>query len=104
MFRFLLIVMLAGMILLTSAYAADESLILYLNLDEGAGKEAVDSSNQENVGEIVGNVKWVDGKSGNALEFLSGSYIMLPEIPLYDFTNAVSLMAWVKTTSVTTWA
>ncbi|MBD3182674.1 hypothetical protein GF312_10300 [Candidatus Poribacteria bacterium] len=90
--------------LVFSVFPADDSLILYLSLDEGQGNVAKDSSNHNNDGEIVGNTNWVDGKSGSAVEFISGSYIIMQEIPEYDVTDAVSLMAWVKTNSVTTWA
>lgn len=104
MIKILSITMIFCMVLVFSAFSADDSLILYLSLDEGAGDEAVDSSNYKNHGEIIGNTNWVDGKSGSALELASGSYIIMQKIPEYDVTDAVSLMAWVKTTSVTTWA
>jgi hypothetical protein len=104
MIRLTLILALIVVTLFSSAYAVDESLILYLPLDEGAGGEAEDSSSYGNNGEIVGNVKWVEGKIGDALELSPGAYVELPEIPQYDVTSAVSLMAWVNTSSVTTWA
>ncbi len=104
MLRSLLIVTLIGAVLFSYAHAADNSLILYLPLDEGAGKTVNDESSYKNQGEIVGNAQWAEGKIGQALEFVSGSCIDVPEIPEYDVTDAVSLMAWVNTSSVTTWA
>jgi len=104
MVRLLLMVALAGVVLFSHAHAADESLILYLPLDEGAGEEAKDLSSHKNNGKIAGNAKWVDGKMGKCLEFVAGSHVEVEEIPVYDVTDAVSLMAWINTSSVTNWA
>ena len=104
MIRLLLITTLVGMLLCSYAYAADDSLILYLPLDEGTGDVVEDASDNGNDGEKFGNANWADGKIGKCLDFAAGSYVRVPEIPDYDVTDAVSLMAWVKTTSVSTWA
>jgi hypothetical protein len=87
-----------------SAWGVDPSLILYLPLDEGSGTVAHDVSNYANVGTIVGNAAWVDGKMGNALQLVNGSHVEMPAIPQYDVTSQVSLMLWMKTDTVTTWA
>ena len=86
------------------AQAADESLILYLPLDEGKGEVVEDASKHKNNSKIVGNAKWADGKIGNCLEFSPGSHVEVEEIPDYDVTGAVSVIAWIKTSSVTSWA
>ncbi|MFC1713839.1 LamG domain-containing protein [Candidatus Poribacteria bacterium] len=104
MVRFLSVATLALLLLSPYAYTADESLILYLPLDEGAGDDVNDSSNSGNHGKKVGNANWVDGKIGGCIDFVAGSYVVVPNIPAYDVTDAVSLMAWVKTSSITTWA
>ena len=104
MTRLLVTAVLVGMLLCSYVCVADESLILYLPLDEEDGKVAGDASDSKNDGELVGNVVWADGKIGGCAELASGSYIEVPEIPAYDVTDAVSLMAWVKTPSITTWA
>ena len=49
----------------------DPHMVLYLNLDEGSGATAGDSSYYENDGTITGSL-WVGGKQGYALE-LDGS-------------------------------
>ena len=104
MVKSLMIATLVGAFLFSYAHAADDSLILYFPLDEGAGQTANDESNYQNQGEIVGNAQWVEGKTGQALELVAGSCVDMPEIPEYDVTDAVSLMAWISTSSVTTWA
>jgi len=86
------------------ASAADKSLVLYLPFDEGAGTTVKDLSTYNNPGTIVGNAAWVVGAKGMALDFVNGSHVTIPEIPEYDVTSAVSLMAWVKTSSVPNWA
>jgi len=82
-------------LMLTVAGAADESLILYLPLNEGQGSTAMDASSYRNPGDIVGDAAWVQGKIGMALEFVDNSRVV---------TSEVTLMTWMKTTSVTTWA
>ncbi len=86
------------------APAADPSLVLHLRFDEAAGAVAEDASVYRNNGTIVGNAQWVEGVSGTALEFVNGSHVTVPEIPQYDVTSEVSLMAWVKATTVPNWA
>ena len=75
------------------AWAADKSLVLYLPFDEGAGRTAKDVSSYNNPGTVVGGAAWVAGAKGTALEFVSGSRVTIPEIPEYDVTAAVSLLA-----------
>jgi len=87
-----------------AAYSADESLILYLPLDEGQGSIVTDASSFKNEGEIVGAAAWVEGNIGMALEIVDGSHVLIPEIPEYDVTSAITLMTWMRTTTVTTWA
>ena len=91
-------------LILTIARAADESLILYLPLDEGQGSTTMDASSYRNPGAIVGDAAWVQGRTGMALEIVANSHVVLAEIPEYDVTSEVTLMTWMKTTSVTTWA
>jgi len=104
MISLLLITTIAGSALFASADAADKSLILYLPLDEGTGEVVKDTSSYGNNGQIVGDAKWVDGEIGKCLDLASGTYVEIPEISVYDVTDAVSLMAWINTSSVTTWA
>lgn len=104
MIRLSLISVLLMAFLISNSYSADDSLILYLPLDDGTGDIVSDESNNANDGQKFGNTKWTDGKIGKCLDFASGSYVKVPEIPIYDVTDAISLMAWIKTSSVSTWA
>ncbi len=91
-------------LMLTIAGAADKSLILYLPLDEGQGRTAMDVSDYQNPGDIVGDAAWVEGMIGTALEIVYGSHVVIPEIPEYDVTSEVTLMTWMRTTSTANWA
>jgi len=99
-----LIIAVALGLMTLQAVAADKSLVLYLPFDEGAGTVAKDVSSYNNPGTIVGNATWVPGPKGTALEFVSGSRVTIPEIPEYDVSAAVSLLAWVKSSTVPNWA
>ncbi len=96
----LLIIVLVVLVSFSSASALDESLILYLPLDRGTGKIVEDASIHKNDGEIFGNARRVDGKIGRGLEFVPGSHIEIPNIPAYDVSGEMSLMAWINTSSV----
>ena len=100
----LIIVVALGLLMSLQARAVDESLVLYLPFDEGAGTTAKDVSSYNNPGTIVGNAAWVPGQKGTALDFVGGSHVTVPEIPQYDVTAEVSLLAWVKATTVPNWS
>ena len=104
MIRLLFVTILTLVFLCSGVCASSESLILYLPFDEGSGAVAGDSSDNGNDGELSGNVEWAEGRINGCVQLASGSYVELPEIPVYDVTDAVSLMAWIKIASVTTWA
>jgi concanavalin A-like lectin/glucanase superfamily protein/F5/8 type C domain-containing protein len=97
---FLLSVLTLG--ILAPALAVDRSLVLYLPFDE-EGATALDASSYTNDGTIVGDPLWVEGYKGTALEFVAGSHVSIPEIPQYDVTAEVSLLAWVKATTNPNW-
>jgi len=81
---------------LASSYALDSQMICGIWLfDEGKGNVVEDSSGNGFSGELKGDLKWVKGKFGNALEFsgAAGSYVLIPH------NDALSL----KTFSVTAW-
>jgi hypothetical protein len=67
----LLMIFCISSLMLTIAEAADKSLILYLPLNEGQGSTAMDASDYQNPGEIIGNAAWVEGKIGMALEIVN---------------------------------
>ena len=102
--RAVALLVLSGLSLaIAPAWGTDKSLVLYLPFDEGNGTVANDASSYKNNGTVVGNAQWVQGHSATALEFVTGSHVTVPEIPQYDVTAQVSVMAWVKTSTVPNW-
>ena len=85
----------------SSVHAADAGLILHLNLDEGLGTTAADSSGNGNDASLTISSWDVSGKTGSAIEIgpslepLVGRYATTTRLDLVDFT----LSTWVKTTS-----
>jgi len=78
----------------------DETLVLYLNFDEGAGKVLKDLSGNKNDGENHG-AKWVTGKYGKALEYSgTSSWVTVPDSPLLNFGDKDSFTAecWARVT------
>jgi hypothetical protein len=63
-----------------------------------------DSSENGHEGEIKGNVKWVDGKFDNALEFpgTSGSLVEIPHTPELNLVN-FTIVAWYKGEATDSW-
>ena len=76
------------MLISTSEAQIPEDMVLYLPLDEGEGKVAVDLSIHNNNAEIKGNPKWVDGPFGMALELDgAGDYLVVENSPLLQLTE-----------------
>jgi hypothetical protein len=81
----------------TSMAVIEEEDILGLWLfDEGEGTFVSDSSGNENHGEIVGELEWVDGVFGKALQYPGESMnlVMLPDSDTLNPTEQITIMAW----------
>jgi len=92
--------LLTSFVLMLSFYgeaAKDESLVLYLPLNEGKGEEVKDLSGNENHGKLVGNPEWVKGNHGSALKFSGESnedHVEVPDSPSLNPEKEVTCMAW----------
>ena len=79
---------------------AEEGLVAYYSFDEGSEEEVMDRSGRNNNANVIGGVKWVEGKFGKALEFdgeKSGLNCGNPK----DFnmgTGDFTVELWIKTT------
>ena len=91
---FLVVIVMAGLTTSTSAVIDPEEILGIWTLDEDDGDEARDLSGNAHHGEIIGNVKWVDGKFGKALE-LEGGYIKIEHAEDMNL-ETFSLMAWIQ--------
>jgi len=92
---FTIIVLAATSIFVFSAYALDTEIIVGLwLLDENEGIVVGDSSGNGHNGDIVGNLKWGEGKFGSSLEF-PGGYVSIPHSDALSLST-FSITAWVK--------
>jgi hypothetical protein len=89
---------------LTASAAMAAAPVLHLAFEEEAGDVVTDASEFGNDGAIVGAVARVDGRFGRAIELAGGGYVDLVEIPAYDVTSAITVVMWMATDVVTTWA
>jgi hypothetical protein len=76
------------------ALAAKEGLVLYLPFDGNLE----DASGNGNDGSVHGNAKWVDGKSGKAMEFDGATYVEIPDKANsgFDGVPGLTIEVWVK--------
>lgn len=82
-------------LLVNSGYAIDP--VGQWHLDEGSGNVVKDSSGKNRNGEIKGDAKWVDGKTGKALQFDGkDSYV---QIPSDGVPNQYTLLLWINQAS-----
>ena len=84
------------MVFCSAAKAADESLVLFLPLDEGRGQKVKDLSTHNNDGTLQGRKpEWVEGKRGKALNF-AGGIIMVPHDDSLNLPGAHTISFWLK--------
>ncbi len=91
-----------GMIFISPSNAKiDPAVIAGLWLfDDGAGKVIKDSSGNKLDGEVIGSIKWVDGKFGKAMEIDGGGgHVKIPDH--VNPTVAITVTAWCKSSSPT---
>jgi len=83
-----------------SAYPAaaqqDEALVGYWSFDEGEGDTVEDMSGNGNVGTITGDVTWVEGKMGTALEFTPGANVAIPDAETLRDMDEYTIALWVN--------
>lgn len=65
-------------------------------LDDGTGKAAVDSSENGNDGELIGDPKWVAGKFGKALEFDGKDDMVDTSYSSDEQNSGFTILAWIK--------
>ncbi len=84
-------------ILVFSSVAQQESFLVgYWAFEEGSGKVVVDQSGKGNDGKINGEVKWVNGKFGKALEFAPGANVEIPDSPTLKDMDSYTVALWIN--------
>jgi len=89
--------------LFAQTVSLDSGLVAYWNFDENTGEDVHDVTGNGLDGYLVGDVDWVSGKFGSALEFLgtNSSHVEVPESVLgealiFTPTDNWSISMWVK--------
>ncbi|MBL7039556.1 MAG: hypothetical protein ISR77_13055 [Pirellulaceae bacterium] len=83
-----------GLVWASEDAAGQQGLLGHWKFDEGQGDLAVDSSGNENDGDIW-NADWVKGPFGTALAFDGqGAYVSIPEIAGLDGSDEMTVEAW----------
>ena len=87
---------LIGMTYFSYAKIDPEAAVGIWFFDEGTGKTAKDSSENNNDGTLENSPKWAEGKLDKALEFEGkDSYINVPDTESLDITDAITIVGWV---------
>ncbi len=96
---------LLGLILASTASAADPSLIGWWKFDETSGTTARDASNNGRNGAVKGNPTWVAGKVGGALQLHGdGDYVDVGRVGISGIAPR-TVAGWAKasTTAIPSW-
>ena len=90
-------VLAAFLILVCSMYSyAANDLALHLSFDEGSGNIANDSSAFNNDCALNGNVQWIDGVFGKAIELDGATWGEVADADSLDLTDALTIETWAK--------
>ncbi|MBM3241205.1 LamG domain-containing protein [Candidatus Poribacteria bacterium] len=73
----------------------DEHTVGIWMLDEGKGKQVKDLTDNHNDGEIQGDVKWVKGNFGSALEFNGSGSVIVPNSKSLNIDKQITIEAWI---------
>ena len=76
-------------------FSSDDVVGMWL-LDDGNGATATDASGKGNIGQLVGNPKWVAGKFGGALEFDGDDRVDCGDIDGVDGFTSLTALAWCR--------
>ncbi len=89
------------------SFTTSGRIVGWWKLDETEGRDVADSSGNNNFGKILeGSPKWQPdgGRIGGALLFDGkGDFINIANESNFDFTNQMTVAAWVKVNSVDRW-
>jgi len=96
-----------GLVLTSTASAADPNLVGWWRLNEGSGTTAIDSSGNNLNGELVDDPVWVAGVQGTALQLIGGNHVAVPGYEGILGTHARTSAAWINvnttSASIITW-
>lgn len=74
----------------------NEFLVGYWPFEEGGGDTVKDRSGKGNDGKINGDVKWINGKFGKALEFAPGANVAIPDSATLRDMDEYTIALWIR--------
>ena len=88
----------------STAPETDSAATIALALDENSGWEVNNSAaSSPRTGSVYG-ASWTSGRYGSALSFDgNGDYVSLPSDSNTNFSNAISMLAWVSSREASGW-
>lgn len=93
---FYLSLLVSSVFLLPAISQQEDFLVGYWAFEEGSGKVVTDQSGKGNDGKINGEVKWVNGKFGKALEFAPGANVEIPDSPTLKDMDIYTIALWIN--------
>jgi len=82
-------------VVLPSVAAADPNLVGWWKFDEGSGTTASDSSSNGYDGTLEGDLEWVPGYYGGALDFKDAGAVIIPPESWSSIEKQVTITCWV---------
>ena len=103
-FTIILLISIFVICLINSTYPIGGDIVGHWTFDDGKGEKVKDSSKEGNDGLIRGNFQWVQGRTGGALLFIRAdtTYVEVPNNASLDIKNQITMLAWIKPTSIYT--
>jgi len=95
-FIILINLFLVGLFISSAISQQEDFLAGYWAFEEGKGDEVKDQSGNDNHGTISGDVKWVDGQIGKAVEFSPGACISIPDADSLNDVKEFTAAMWLK--------
>lgn len=95
---YLLTCIIFGIAFAVTAYSAitDKNFVGIWMFDEGKGEDVKDLTDNHNDGTVKGNIKWVDGKFGSAMEFDGATSVIVPNTDILMPKKQITVTAWIN--------
>lgn len=81
--------------------ASDNTIVLYLPLDENNGNTANDLSGLKNDAILKGGAKWMPGKFNSGVQLVANNYLEVKDSDSLDITKAMTIEFWSKIYALT---
>jgi hypothetical protein len=81
-----------------------ENLVAMWLLDEGKGTVVEDSSGNGHDGNVMGDLRWINGEFGEAIDFSGGASVQVPDHESLNFgTDSFTVLLWFNFSTPQDW-